>query len=288
MRTFAVVFTLLVVGVPSYLFATNQHTDVLNYVEENILPMEKTAKDAEPSGAKSPAVDKEVQPKPPEAGKPIQPTTSPNGGPKAMPVHGSKVLVAPASKLNDVDLLVNKNVHLPSDYVPKDLVKPNIPFSFSADSPKKYMRKEAAAAIERLFAQAKKDKIELAGVSAYRSYATQKAIFDRNAKAEGAVKANQTSAIPGQSEHQTGLAIDISTKRMNYLLSEDFAKTPEGQWLAKNAPNYGFIIRYPKGKESITGYSFEPWHLRYVGVDAAKEITAKGITLEEYLLGITG
>jgi D-alanyl-D-alanine carboxypeptidase len=184
----------------------------------------------------------------------------------------------------DTLVVVNKKRNLKPEYEPPDLVQPNVPFSFEGKSPKKLMRKEAARALENLFAQARQDNIDIVGQSAYRSYDTQEAIFKRLAQKYGSEeKANTVSAHPGQSEHQTGLAIDITSKRVGYTLEENFGDTPEGKWLAKNAAKHGFIIRYPKGKEAVTGYSYEPWHIRYVGKEAAEEITRKGITLEEYL-----
>ena len=90
------------------------------------------------------------------------------------------------------------------------------------------------------------------------------------------------SALSGRSEHQTGLAMDISSKAMGYKLDQSFGNTLEGKWLSKNSAEFGFIIRYPKGKEAITGYTYEPWHMRYIGKDIAEEITNKGTTLEEY------
>jgi len=178
--------------------------------------------------------------------------------------------------------LVNKKRNLPSDYAPSDLVVPNVPFSFSGDSPKKQMRKEAAGALEKLFEAAKDDGIELKAVSGYRSYATQKAIFESNVNRKGEEAANRTSARPGQSEHQTGLAMDVSSASASYGLEESFGDTKEGKWLAKHAADYGFIIRYPKGKEDLTGYSYEPWHVRYVGGQIAKDIANKKLTLEQY------
>ncbi len=179
-------------------------------------------------------------------------------------------------------VLVNKKRNLPSDYAPDDLVVPNVPFSFSGDSPKKQMRKEAAKALEKLFEAAEDDGIELKAVSGYRSYSTQKSIFESNAKRKGEEVANRTSARPGQSEHQTGLAMDVSSASVSYGLEESFGDTKEGEWLAKNASAYGFIIRYPKGKERITGYSYEPWHVRYVGEQIAKDVANKKVTLEQY------
>ncbi|WP_230986732.1 M15 family metallopeptidase [Cohnella fermenti] len=180
-------------------------------------------------------------------------------------------------------VLVNKKRNLPSTYIPEDLVGPNVEFSFSGDSPKKQMRKVAAGALEELFAAAKKDGITLKAVSGYRSYATQKSIFDRNAELKGADVANQTSAHPGQSEHQTGLAMDVSSSSANYELETKFGDTKEGKWLAKHAHEHGFIIRYPEGLQDITGYTYEPWHVRYVGQDIADAVYDSGLTLEEYM-----
>ena len=90
-------------------------------------------------------------------------------------------------------------------------------------------------------------------------------------------------AYPGQSEHQTGLAMDVSCQSVGFTLEEDFGQTTEGIWLSENAHKFGFIIRYGKDTTNITGYSYEPWHIRYVGKDAAKEIYDLNITLEEYL-----
>lgn len=145
------------------------------------------------------------------------------------------------------------------------------------------MRKVAASAIEKLFAAAKKDGIDIKAVSGYRSYATQKSIFDRNASIKGEAVANKTSARPGQSEHQTGLAMDISSASAGYDLQQSFGNTKEGKWLKANAHKYGFIIRYGKDQEKLTGYSYEPWHVRYVGVYIAGEITSQKLTLEQYL-----
>lgn len=190
--------------------------------------------------------------------------------------------IAYVTNASAVEVIVNKQRNLPADYEPDDLVVPDIPFSFSGDDPKKQLRKEAAEAIEQLFAAAKKDGIELAAVSGYRSYSRQKAIFEANAKAKGEEEANRTSAYPGQSEHQTGLAMDVSSKSVNYALEESFGETEEGKWLAEHAHEYGFIIRYPKGKEEITGYSYEPWHIRYVGKELAAAVYESGLTLEEF------
>lgn len=192
-----------------------------------------------------------------------------------------KTLVVPE---NSIEVLVNKERVLSAEYVPQDLVVPNIPFSFTGDLPKRKMRQEAARAVEMLFAQAERDGLQLTGVSAYRSYLRQQEIFTYNSKIRGEAEANKVSARPGESEHQTGLAIDVSAPAVGYQLIEEFGETKEGKWLRENAHKYGFIIRYPKGKEETTGYQYEPWHLRYVGQKAALVIVAKRLTLEEYTI----
>lgn len=186
------------------------------------------------------------------------------------------------TNFDSIMVLVNKQRTLPADYVPADMEIPRIPFPFKEDEPRKYMRSEAAQALELLFAEASKLKLDLFATSGYRSYSKQKSIFENNAKLVGEEEANKTSAYPGQSEHQTGLAMDVTSSKVGYGLTESFGTTVEGTWLRDNAHFYGFIIRYPQGKEHITGYNYEPWHLRYVGRDVAEYIHINNFTLEEY------
>ncbi|MED0939848.1 M15 family metallopeptidase [Bacillus mobilis] len=187
-----------------------------------------------------------------------------------------------ASSFASVQAVVNKEYGLPEDYKPEDLVVPNVPFSFSGTLEKSYLRKEAAEALERLFDLAKKEGIELNAVSGFRSYDYQKNLYANNVKRKGQEHTDRFSAKPGHSEHQTGLTMDVSSKSANNELELTFANTKEGKWLKENAYRAGFIIRYPKGKESITGYAYEPWHIRYVG-DIAESIYKKKLTLEEFM-----
>lgn len=179
-------------------------------------------------------------------------------------------------------LLVNKDHRLPPGYRPGDLVYPDVPFIFAGRIEKRMLRKPAAKALEQLFAAAKQDGLPLAGVSAYRSRQRQKQVFRYYVRRDGLKKALTYSAYPGASEHETGLAVDVSGADGRCAASDCFAGTREARWLARHAHEYGFIIRYPRGKQAITGYKYEPWHLRYVGRTAAKYIYARGITLEEY------
>ena len=156
-------------------------------------------------------------------------------------------------------LIVNKSYSLPKDYDPGKL----------NDDVKK--------AFEEMREAASKDKITLWIQSGYRSYKTQEELFNNYVKQSGKEKAETFSARPGHSEHQTGLAMDLN------IVDSSFEGTKEAIWIEKNCYKYGFIIRYPKGKESITGYKYEPWHIRYLGKDLAKKIYSSNLTLEEYL-----
>lgn len=179
-------------------------------------------------------------------------------------------------------VLVNRVYLLPSDYIPPNLVVPNVKFSFTYSSDKRKLRKVAADALERLFQAGEKEHVELYGVSGYRSYARQKQIYDKNIATRGQAATDAVSAKPGSSEHQTGLTIDVSARSVNFRLDQSFGDTTEGQWLAENAHLYGFIIRYPYGKTEITGYSYEPWHIRFVGKAVATYLYENKLTLEEY------
>ena len=183
----------------------------------------------------------------------------------------------------EVLVLVNKDYALPADYEPTDLIVPNVRFPFTEDDPKKQLRKVAANALEQLFAAAEKDGVLLFAQSGYRSYDRQVAIFAANVEKHGEEHANTYSARAGESEHQTGLVMDVTSQDVGFDLITDFGDTEEGIWLKDHAHEYGFIIRYPEGKESITKYQYEPWHLRYVGIKAATEIATNHLTLEEYL-----
>ena len=195
--------------------------------------------------------------------------------------------VMPHQDPTDILILVNKQNRAPA--VPVTLVKPDVTPTRESVAENIYMRPEAASALEALFEGAAEAGLTLYATSGYRSYSTQKAIFDRKAAERGEQAANRSVAKPGYSEHQTGLAMDVEgLSSLGSGLVEDFGETPEGMWLAAHCHEYGFILRYPKGKTNITGYIYEPWHIRYVGVEAATEITELGVTFEEYILMVRG
>lgn len=195
------------------------------------------------------------------------------GSPSAVPVD---------SDANSVTVLVNKTRALPDNYRPDDLVYPDVHFIFEDKIEKRMLRQEAATALEQLFAGAETDGIFLGGVSGFRSQETQAALFQRYVDKDGLETAKTYSSVPGYSEHQTGLSIDVSDSSGNCAAEFCFEGTAEAEWLADHAHEYGYIIRYPKGKEAITGFAYEPWHIRYVGTEVAGEIYKRDITLEEY------
>lgn len=181
-----------------------------------------------------------------------------------------------------IDVLVNRTYNLPDTYVPEDLVKLTDVPTVLSNPEVNQMRKPAYEALKELFAAAKEAGYDLYARSGYRSYDTQVSLYASYAAAHGQEAADTFSAKAGQSEHQTGLVMDITCEAMNFQLDDTFGETEEGKWVSENANKYGFIVRYPKGKEDITGYMYEPWHIRYLGVELATGVYESGLTLEEY------
>lgn len=177
--------------------------------------------------------------------------------------------------------MANKERALPMDYVPAGLAAPNLPLRSGSGSQEMWVRGDVAAPLEAMFAAAAKDGHNLMVGSAYRSSITQTYLFNGYVASAGLAQASMYSARPGHSEHQLGLSVDISSLSQNCYLQECFTSTIDGQWLANNAYKYGFALRYMKGKEAITGYNFEPWHYRYVGVQLATALHQSGLALEE-------
>ena len=181
----------------------------------------------------------------------------------------------PAKNLNKETILVNKYYYLDENYVPNNLEKINN--QYALDNMK--LVKEAKDAFEKLSKDALKEKLNIIAMSAYRSYSYQVDLYNRYAKSDGKEKADTYSGRAGHSEHQTGLAVDVYNKKLPYT---SFENTKEYDWMMKNAHKYGFILRFPKNKEEETGYHFESWHYRDVGIDIAKYIKENDISLEEY------
>ena len=157
---------------------------------------------------------------------------------------------------------------LPENYVPEDLVRAPVPFVAPIHDMKRCISMVAYEPLRKLFNACFKEGFDLMGVSAFRSYSRQKEIFDESVKNRGREYTAARIAYPGTSEHQTGLAIDVSCRAVDYDLCEEFASTKEGIWLRNHAHEFGFVFSFTKENECYTGYINEPWHIRYVCEDA--------------------
>ncbi len=181
----------------------------------------------------------------------------------------------PAKYTNTEKILVNKYYYLADDYEPDNLEAIDRKYALS----NMRMVNTAKEAFENLSKAAKEQNLNIVAMSTYRSYKYQVNLYNRYAKKDGQEKADTYSGRPGHSEHQTGLAVDVYNKKEDYTR---FEKTKEFVWMQEHAHEYGFILRFPKGKEKETGYTYESWHYRYVGVDIATYIHNNNISLEEY------
>lgn len=179
--------------------------------------------------------------------------------------------------------VVNKKRPLPAGYVPPDLAVPDVKLRLASSAEQMQFSKSATPALEEMFKAAANDGVMLVFGSGFRSENYQRTLYNQYVAADGQTAADRYSARPGTSEHQTGLSFDATASNGACHLEKCFKDTPEGAWLAKNAHKYGFIIRYVEGKESVTGYDYEPWHMRYVGKELAEEMHKTNIqTLEEF------
>lgn len=185
---------------------------------------------------------------------------------------------------NSLLVLVNQNYRLDEFYAPTDFVPVEVPVTPYSQVNTNYLRRDAADATELLFSKAQEAGYELTLRTGYISYSVQKNLYNQDVYEMGLEYADKFNSRPGHSEHQTGLAIDITTPSINNELSLEFADTEEGKWVLAHAHEYGFIIRYPENRESEVGYFYEPYHLRYVGVEVATEIFENNWTLEDYIL----
>lgn len=188
----------------------------------------------------------------------VTPAPTPGPTPEPTPEPGPQIEVIDGITYVDGILIANKTYALPADYDP----------GFDSTTQAAFDEMAAAAASEGL---------TLYIASGYRSYNYQAGLYQRYVDRDGQAAADRYSARAGHSEHQTGLALDLNS------ISDSFANTPEGQWVAEHCHEYGFILRYPADKEEITGYKYEPWHLRYLGRETAAAVAATGLCLEEYL-----
>lgn len=172
-------------------------------------------------------------------------------------------------------VLVNKKFKLPANYQPDDLEIINVKYA----NQNKRLRKVARESFEKLSEEALKEGYTIIAVSAYRDYNYQNNLYDEYVSTMGSDYADQCSARAGHSEHQTGLAVDVMGSNNDY---NSFAESADFAWMKNNAHQYGFILRYPESKANITGFKYEPWHYRYVGIEIATIIYNEDLTLEEY------
>ncbi len=177
--------------------------------------------------------------------------------------------------LNKIHILSNKYLYMPKDYTPENLEK--IDFSFANGT--RLLVQEAKLAFENLAKQAKSEGYNIRAISAYRSYQYQSVLYNKYVDQDGIEKADTYSARAGFSEHQTGLVVDVDNINTSFT---NFESTKEFNWMKENAYKFGFILRYPEGKENITGYQYESWHYRYVGEEIANIIKQQNITFDEY------
>lgn len=214
-------------------------------------------------------------------------TEPPSLGPVLAPPSATNPLRAPdigalydTSSASSVTVVVTKRRPLdPADYVPGDLVNlTGIPGGGG-----QRMRSVAAQALTRMWQDASEAGAPFRVSTAYRPYGFQQSLYQGYVASYGRASADARSARPGFSEHQTGLALDVYETQEDHL-KESFAATAAGRWLADHAYAYGFILSYPEGKADVTGYTYEPWHLRYVGEDVAGAMRAEGVvTLQEFM-----
>lgn len=177
--------------------------------------------------------------------------------------------------LNTIYILSNKYLYMSPGYIPDNLETINPKYTSSTRT----LVTEARIAFEELANKAELEGYTIRAISAYRSYQYQHVLYNKYVDQDGVEKADTYSARPGYSEHQTGLVVDVDNKKTDY---NNFESTEEFKWMQENAHKYGFILRYPKGKESITGYTYESWHYRYVGEKIATYIYENDITFDEY------
>ncbi len=199
----------------------------------------------------------------------------------ATPIASPTVPPLPTAPAGDpIFMPVGKDLALPEGYVPPDLVP--VPARFLAMSGQ-VMRQEAATALENWLTAAQQAGYSIGVVSAYRSYQDQVDDYTNSVATIGQAETDRSVALPGHSEHQLGTTADLSTASVGYEVVPAFGDTPEGRWLAQTAAQYGFVMSYPNGKEAVTGYEYEPWHFRYVGVQRAELVQADSLTLIEFL-----
>lgn len=215
-------------------------------------------------------------------------TASPEYSPSASTTSDNVVTPSPSAEPVDITTdtsitrIVNRTHLISSSYVPSDLVVPDVPMNNT-----QFIRQEAAQSMKELFDAAGQAGYSLYLISGYRSYNAQSSLYYTYLAKYGQEYTSRLDAHPGASEHQLGLAADFGTTDHACELQTCFADSGASQWLKDNAWKYGWILRYPEGKETVTGIMYSPWNYRYVGTKEAEKIYQSGKTMEEYY-GLNG
>lgn len=214
-----------------------------------------------------------------------QPIVTPQPPIVQVALPGASSITALKENYNDdssIWRIVSKDYPLTnSRYIPVNLALATVPSRTDKSNEERSLRSDIMPAIEQLFSALSAQHFNMMIASGYRSYDLQNMYYTNYVKAYGQAQADMFSAQPGKSEHQTGLAFDISYIDRTCYLETCFGDMPAGQWLAAHAYEYGFILRYPKDKTAVTKYQYEPWHFRYVGKDLASALHESGLTLDE-------
>jgi D-alanyl-D-alanine carboxypeptidase len=218
-----------------------------------------------PEITQQPKTEKE---QPPET---VEKTPAPTPAPTPEPETAQWPVIYSMDQASSLTVVVNKKHKLPSNYAPN-----------LQSVPGGQLRPEAANAISALLADAQNAGVPMKIISSYRSYDTQVSTYNKWVQIDGKAQADRSSARAGHSEHQTGLAVDVGMPDGSCNLEICFGSKPQGIWVAQNAHKYGFIVRYESDTEAVTGYQYEPWHLRYLGVDIATAVVNSGQTLDQY------
>lgn len=201
-----------------------------------------------------------------------------------VPGNDKPVFMMPAYlKQGQVWGLISRTHPLPKGFVPPELINTSVAHGDSGTNMQ--VQKHIEPQLRALFAAAEDDNIELMLSSAYRSIDDQQKLYDQFVAEQGEAMAKQYVAVPGTSEHHTGLAVDMSSASPQCEADSDSCSLSQAAavWLRQNAAKFGFIQRYPEGKQPITGVAFEPWHYRYVGVPLAREVANSNLTLDEVI-----
>lgn len=220
--------------------------------------------------------------------KELNVTVTPSDNSQNIPTKQNSEITFDKQKFSLTDptslwFVANKHFALPVAYAPNDLIVPKLPLRLASSEQQMHLRSVLETDLLDLYAKSKTAGLQLQLGSGYRSASYQKVLYDGYVSSQGRAEADRSSARPGHSEHQTGLAIDFTRIDGRCHLDSCFGDLPEGKWLAQNAYLYGFILRYTSDKEQVTGYMYEPWHYRYVGKELAYEMHNTGVkTLEEF------